>query len=318
MSERPVLSVIIAAHNPHTGRLARVAAGLRAQTLPTSTWEIVVVDNASSDRTAFSSVDFSWHPSVRIIHETQLGLTPARLRGIFSASGELFVFVDDDNVLATDYLAAAVRRLVDNPRLGVAGGPVVPEFETPPAPWTSEFFGLLALHEHGPDPLIARGAPHASWPKFAPVGAGLCMRRTAAARYLDAIGRDPARRQLDRSGSSLASGGDNDLVFTALHDGWDVGYFPELQITHLIPPRRLEAEYLARLNASTQRSWVRVLALHGHCPWPAVAPWSVPFRSARAWWRERAWRTPAHRIRWRARVGRFQGQADLHRERPAK
>jgi hypothetical protein len=84
-----------------------------------------------------------------------------------------------------------------------------------------------------------------------------------------------------------------------------------LQLTHLIPAGRLDAGYLARLNEAIMRTWVVVLQLHGQCPWPAVASWTVPLRIARAWWRFQPWRSPAHRIRWRGAMGQFQGQADL-------
>jgi glycosyltransferase involved in cell wall biosynthesis len=244
-----------------------------------------------------------------------LGLTPARLRGITEARGEVLVFVDDDNILVPDYLSNALARFRASPRLAAAGGPVSPEFETPPPAWTAEFLPLLAVHDQGPAPRLANGGPSVAWPDFAPVGAGLCLRRAAAELYARALVTDPARLSLDRRGGELTSGGDNDLVFTALHGGWDVGYFPELALTHLIPAGRLAPDYLARLNQGIQRSWVRVLALHGKKPWPAIPRWSVPLRSARAWLRVGAWRSPVHHIRWRGLHGRFLGQADIYNRR---
>ena len=302
------VSVIICAHNPHPGRLARTLAGLRAQTLPAAQWECLLVDNASTPALAPAAV----LPNLRVVAEPQLGLTLARLRGCAESVGAVVVFVDDDNILAPGHLAAVAQLFSENPRLGAAGGPVAPEFKTPPPEWTREFHGLLALCDHGSAPQLARAAPDAPWPDFAPVGAGLCVRRAALSLYVDALAGANQRRALDRAGRSLASGGDNDLVFSLLHGGWDVGYFPALRVTHLIPPGRLDAAYLARLNEGIQRSWVRVLALHGQCPWPPVAPWTVPLRVARAWVRAAAWRSPAHRVRWRGLVGRFRGQAEIN------
>ena len=221
------------------------------------------------------------------------------------------MFVDDDNVLRPTFLEDVRRRFAEEPRLGAAGGPVIAQFEVPPPEWTREFHGLLALRDLGPAPIVARGGPAAPWPDCAPVGAGLCIRRAAVEAYAAALAADPTRLALDRTGRSLASGGDNDIIFTALHAGWDVGYFPELALTHLIPAGRLEPGYLAALNEGVQRTWVRVLALHGHCPWPKIAPWTVPLRSARAWLRERAWSGAAAHIRWRGLRGRFLGLADI-------
>ncbi len=311
----PLISVILCAHTPHPVRLARTLAGLAAQTLAPSSWEFLLIDNRSTPPLSLSS---SPHPSLRIIRENALGLTPARIAGIRSATGSFLVFVDDDNILAPDFLSHALRLFDAHPALVAAGGPVRPEWETSPPAWSAPFHGLLALRDLGTVSRIATGGPKAPWPDFAPVGAGLVIRRTAALAYADALAAAPGRRALDRAGGSLASGGDNDLVFTALHAGGNVAYFPELQLTHLIPAARLAPAYLARLNRGIMRTWVRVLALHGQCPWPPISPATVPLRAARAWFRLQAWRGPAQQIRWAGARGQFEGLADLHaRTHPA-
>ena len=308
-----MISVILATRNPHLGRLARTLSGLSAQADPGAPYEIILVDNASTT---------PWQPPADIVRalprfqrldEPEVGLTPARLRGIAAASGDLLVFVDDDNVLAPGYLSAVARRFTSRPSLGAAGGPVVPEWESSPPEWSREFHGLLALRDLGPAEQIARGTSDAAWPAFAPVGAGLAISREHALAYANDLTHDARRRRLDRTGASLASGGDSDLVFTTLHRGGDVAYFPELSLTHLIPSARLAPKYLARLNRGIMRSWVNVLALHGQSPWPPIAPATVPLRQARAWWRTRAWRGPAEWIRWQGRCGQFEGQADVSR-----
>jgi len=303
-----MISVILCAHNPHPGRLARTLAGLAAQTLPAADWEFILIDNGSLPPV---TTDLSWHPQARLIREPTLGLTPARLRGIAEARGALLVFVDDDNLLDPAYLAATVAIFVAHPALAAAGGPVRADWETPPPAWSAPFHGLLALRDIGLSPRIAAGGSNALWPDFAPVGAGLVVRRSAALAYAEALATDPRRRTLDRTGGSLASGGDNDLVFTALHAGGDIGYFPELALTHLIPAGRLDPAYLARLNRGIMRTWVRVLALHGQCPWPNIAPWTLPLRLSRAWLRARPWGGPAQRIRAAGLFGQLEGQADL-------
>lgn len=305
------LSVILPTRQPDADRLRRTLAGLAAQTLERGAWELLVVDNGSAPPVAPDTQPLLRELAAQLLVETRPGLTPARLAGIRAARGAVLVFVDDDNVLAPDYLSAAVRLFGENPRLAAAGGPVVPEWETPPSAWTHEFHGLLALRELGPAARVAAGRPAAPWPDFAPVGAGLVVRRAGALAYAAALERDPVRRALDRRAGELGSGGDNDLVFTLLHAGGDLGYFPELRLTHLIPDARLDARYLARLNEGIMRTWVIVLHLHGQCPWPAIAPWTVGLRTARAWLRGHAWRSPADRVRWRGAAGQFQGQAAL-------
>lgn len=305
-----MLSVILCTRDPHPGRLARTFAGLAAQSLAREAWEILLVDNGSKPPLG-APADRTGLAPPRLVREEQPGLTPARLRGIAEARGAVLVFVDDDNVLAPTYLATALAAFAASPTLAAAGGPVRPEFAAPPPAWLPEFHGLLALHDHGGASLLARGGPTAPWPAFAPVGAGLCLRHSAALAYAAAVRADPARTRLDRRAGALASGGDNDMVFTALRAGGDVAYLPDLALTHLIPEARLQPAYLARLNRGIQRSWVRVLAVHGACPWRPIPRWTLPLRALRARFRSRPWRGPVERIRCHGLLGRLEGQADL-------
>src|SRR5437867_11640557 len=95
------VSVIICTHNPRPDYLRRVLDALKAQTLPMEQWELLLIDNASSEGLV-DVWDLSWHPSAHHIRENELGKTPSVLRGIKESAGELLVLVDDDNVLAPD------------------------------------------------------------------------------------------------------------------------------------------------------------------------------------------------------------------------
>ncbi len=121
------LSVVVCSHNPRLEFLDRTLVGLRQQDLELDAWELIVVDN-SSEPALSSFVDLAWHPSATMIEERTLGLTSARLCGIAATSGELIVFVDDDNVLRNDYLRLAMGLFNSFPNLGAFGGQCLPEF----------------------------------------------------------------------------------------------------------------------------------------------------------------------------------------------
>jgi glycosyltransferase involved in cell wall biosynthesis len=367
------VSVVIPTHNPRMYYLARVLEALRAQTLPREQWEIIVVDNGSKqslraagprdqetkrprDREQSSVVsqktnivDLTWHPNARVVREEKLGLTFARLRGFAEAQGELIVMVDDDNVLAPDYLENAVKIAEEHKDLGAFGGKCLPEFETEPEPWMEEFLPLLALRDHGEKEIIAGdtrsadGSRRAYPDQAAPIGAGMVLRSSAARAYAKRLDQEtkslidkktkrlrdeqpsganrrwPQGKQrestpranhkplTDRKGDSLASAGDNDLVFTILRDGWNVGYFPQLKVTHLIPSSRLTVDYLARANRGVQRSWVEVLRKHDACPWTLIGRSTLALRKSKAWFANRAW-SPGGKIRWNGCCGNFEGR----------
>jgi len=306
------LSVVIPTHNPHAGRLQRTLAGLQAQNLPAKHWETLLVDNASAPALDPLSLPPGRPSNLRLLVEPTLGLTAARRCGFRAAQGELCVLVDDDNVLAPSYLAEVGRILSANPEIGALGGSSRPEFETPPPAWAREFFPLLALRDLGSQAIVAgleraTDGSHFVYPAWAPIGAGMAVRRTAALPWVETAA-DPTLS--DRRGPALSSGGDNDLVLAILKAGWKVGYFPELSLTHLIPNSRLDPEYLERLNRGIQQSWMQVLTRHGANPWSTIPSWTVPLRQLKAWFTYRGWSRPAGRIRWQGACGHFDGRAN--------
>jgi glycosyltransferase involved in cell wall biosynthesis len=108
----PELSVIICSHNPRP-YLRRVLEALREQTLAREHWKLLLVDYASKDLLA-SAFDIAWHPNGRHILEKELGLAPARRRGMREATADLFVFADDDNVLDRNYLSEVIPQNLNN------------------------------------------------------------------------------------------------------------------------------------------------------------------------------------------------------------
>jgi len=246
-----LVSVIICTHNPRPDYFARCLAGLKAQTLTTEGWELLVVDNAS-DEARTPTIDVSWHPRLQLLSEPALGLTPARLRGIRQASGELLVFVDDDNVLDPDFLEIAVRTAHDYPFLGSWSGQCRPEFEEPPPDWTRRYWGNLVIRQFDRD----QWSNVPRLPATMPCGAGLCVREEVASHYVTLHEAGQRAFQIDRVGSSLLSGGDNDLAACACDIGLGVGLISALKLTHLIPPQRLTEDYLTRLAEGIHQSGV--------------------------------------------------------------
>jgi hypothetical protein len=242
------LSVIICTHNPRKDYLTRTLDALKAQTLPREQWELLLVDNASAEPLA-GQRDLSWHPGARHIREETLGLTPARLRGIREARAELLVFVDDDNVLAPDYLAVASAIGEQWPTLGAWSGSVIPEFETPPPAELQPYLWCLCIRPVEKD----------NWssfmdPKSCPWGAGMCVRATVARRYSEKAGHNAQHALLGRRGKELGSAEDLDLATTSYESGLGTGLFAKLKLTHLIPSSRLKLDYLLNLISDSAAS----------------------------------------------------------------
>lgn len=299
----PVISVVIPTHNPRTDYLVRVIEGLRGQTLPREKWELLVVDNAShvplkegagqqasgsesstaqrDNRSAgpqdcgtslpshlptcppFTEIDLGWHPNARVVREERVGLTNARLRGFSEAKGEVIVLVDDDNVLAPDYLEKVVQIAREYPFLGTWSGALELELEPGSLQPVMQLRHLLCERKPAKDVWSNDRSNFAA----TPWGAGECIRREVATAYAAKVAKEPRRRQLDLQGEQLVYGGDTDIAYTGLEMGLGMGVFTALHITHLTPKSRCTPEYLlrnyeARAYSEVLHHWVE----HGTIP----------------------------------------------------
>jgi len=251
------ISVILCTHNPRKDYLRRVLAGLRAQTLPLHQWELLLVDNASAAPLA-GRFDLSWHPNARHVREEELGLTPARLRGIREASGAILVFVDDDTVLAPDYLEQALTVGTEWPFVGIWGGSCLPEYETKLPDWVGDEVWRLTVQEVKED----------IWSNLRegfttiPPGAGMCVRKEVCQKFLARCQNEGARA-LGRKGSALSAYEDADLAHCALDLGLGTGKSTRLRLTHLIPAGRLTLDYFVRHAEGDAASLLVFRALRG-------------------------------------------------------
>ncbi len=202
-----------------------------------------MIDNAS-DTSVETVCDASWHRGARCIREERLGLTAARVRGIMEAKGQLLVFVDDDNVLAPDYLERARGIPASYPHVGVFGaGAVEPEFEAQPESTAGPWLNLLALRTVDRPRWTNNVADYSC----APYGAGICVPRQVANRYCELLRELSTWNVLDRVGGSLFCGGDDLFSWLSIETDFGFGIFPELRITHLISKERVRSAYLVRL-----------------------------------------------------------------------
>lgn len=243
------LLVVICTHDPHPTRIQQVLEALRRQSVPAAKWDLLVVDNASSPPLS-EGLRLDWHPRPVVLREEKLGTAHARhaaLRHARTIGSALLLFVDDDNVLEPDYLERGLMLADSRPRLGCWGGQLEPRHEKPPPEWSRRYFNYLAIWIFSRETCADRFEDYDSLPPTA----GCFLRGAVASRYLELVTADPRRLQLGARGDVQLRGEDTDLVLTAFDLGLQVGRFPELRLTHLIPAGRLTPEYIAGLMHGT-------------------------------------------------------------------
>lgn len=238
------VSVIICCHNG-ARRLPETIAHIARQAVPSGfPWELLLVDNGSTDLTAEVTLA-SWRDhgaptTLRIVREPLLGLSYARATGFRHAQYEYMLLCDDDNWLAENYVRTAWHIMERERSIGALGGLGTLCFETEPA--VAELSYVFAA---GPQ---ASRSGKADDNKV--YGAGCVVRHTAYQKLL----RSGFRSLLtDRRGLELSSGGDHELCLALAVLGYDIWYDERLRFTHFITSERLTWDYFVRYAHESSR-----------------------------------------------------------------
>ena len=281
MKSLPSISVVICCHNS-AARLPETLRHLAEQQAPAElAWEILLVDNASTDETVSVAERFaSSRPdlSIRVTSELKLGQTYARLRGVEEASGEVILFADDDNWLAPDYLAILGETMRRRPEIAALGGMSTAVFEQEPPEWMSRHHRWYAVS--GPP----QGGEELAEVEFL-WGAGTAFRRQILERIRKSAFRVPGRQ-----GTGLGAGDDDELCCLIRLCGARLFRHPALRFQHYLPARRIKWDYLRRLHYSAGEVSVLLdtYRLNNSCmlaPWPAWLFRSWHAQVCNAYWR---------------------------------
>lgn len=202
-------------------------------------WEIILVNNNSTDNTAAECARFvaDYKPgNYHYFVEEQQGLSYARNRGIKEAHGEWLVFLDDDAMVGNDYICNLKRNLAAYPEAGAFGGAIEPFFEgeTPDwlSPWAMGFVSAIDLGNQ------IKLFP----PQSYPIGANMGISRDT----LKKIG--VFNTALGRTGNNLLGGEEKDIFNRIRQKQIPIVYFPEIKVKHCIPPKRTSKQFISKLG----------------------------------------------------------------------
>lgn len=211
-------------------------------------WELLVIDNNSSDNTREVVGQFrnKYLTRLRYVFEPQQGLAHARNTGVQEARGDIVVFTDDDVVVQPSWLQNVAAGLLDSSAAGV-GGRVLPRWGCAIPKWLtieqkSPLLGTLAMFDKGPN------AERLTEPPF---GANMAFRKGMFNKH------GLFRTDLGRCGDHLLSGEDTEFGWRLLNVGECLRYEPSAVVYHPIDEERLNKDYFLRWWLAKGRSDVR-------------------------------------------------------------
>jgi glucosyl-dolichyl phosphate glucuronosyltransferase len=232
------ISVIICTYN-RAATLSRCLAYLAAQRVPEGVgWEVVVVDNNSTDHTSKVVKDAAAKGlPILYVHEASQGLCYARNRGIENSRGSIIAYIDDDILTDPEWLIGLVS-VFQKTGCDAAGGPIHLETEGKPLPkWLlPPGWGYLGHIDHGEKMIALDGRKHY------PHGGNMAFRR----EVFDNIGKFDVR--LGRTGNKQFKGEETEYFSRLASRGAKIIYEPKAKVLHLIKPRELTKRHFRILQ----------------------------------------------------------------------
>ncbi|MEM7687791.1 MAG: glycosyltransferase [Pseudomonadota bacterium] len=243
----PDISVVICTQNRGMA-LADVLDSLIAMDVPSDvTWELVVVDNASTDDTPQVIQSYADKLPLNALREAQPGLSFARNCAVRAARGAYLVWTDDDVRVHTNWLASYARAFRDHPEAGYFGGPITPIFEGTSPDWLVENIDRLGSQFARRD-LGDEERPFEAVNGDNPFGANYAIRADIQRRYEypTYLGVSPKFR---RSGEEVA------VLRSVREEGFGGYWVPDAAVDHMIPEKRQTFAYIANYHRAIGETW---------------------------------------------------------------
>jgi glycosyltransferase involved in cell wall biosynthesis len=239
-------------------------------------WEILVVNNNSTDNTEAVVAQHSRNLPIRSLFEARQGHSHARNCAVNAARGDFLVWTDDDVLPAGDWLVEYVKAVEAFPDAGFFAGPVRPWYEKQPPKWIRRHIERLA----GPFPVADHG------PEWRPLhagegfyGANMAVRTTIAREFM-------FNCNLGRVGDQLTGGDDTDFARRLRDAGVGCQWIGTASVRHFVPADRLCVGFVRRWFEGAGRTEVRQRGAQA-CPrlfgWPRWALYKYARTQLVAW-----------------------------------
>jgi|Deesub1362A_J573_1020465.scaffolds.fasta_scaffold00077_13 glycosyltransferase involved in cell wall biosynthesis len=196
-------------------------------------YEVIIVDNNSTDNTKEVVEKFIKNSSVRMkyVFEENIGLSNARNAGIKNSEGEIIAFIDDDAVAREDWISGIIRAF-ESADFDCIGGDIEGDWHGNKPAWLTERLeGSLGVHFYGGK------KKELKYPGEYPCGVNMAFKR----KVFDKVGLFSA--EFGRKGKSLLSREETELCYRVEKSGGKVGYFPGVVVKHVIVPDKLNKKW---------------------------------------------------------------------------
>lgn len=240
------LSIVICTYNRERF-LPGLFDSIKAQTIDSRLFEVILVNNNSSDNTECLCKQFiESNPLIQSTYviETNQGLSYARNRGIQESHGQYITFADDDALLSPDFSERAISYLDKHPEVAEVGGPIFLKYMGIVPAWENPYMNsLLGYYLPSRKAYRMKGKT-----RHYPRGSNMTFR----ASIFETCGGFNV--SLGRVGKHLIGGEEKDIAFRIIDAGGAIDYEPSIVVHHLVPEERTNMDFIKRQAIGTGRS----------------------------------------------------------------
>ena len=228
------ISVIVPTHN-RSEYLRNTIISLQEQNFPKDDYEIIVVDNNSTDDTSevVEECNRKSKKEVVYVREQEIGLHNARHAGARAAKGEILAYVDDDVICDANWLFELIKPYIDS-EVGCVGGKILPKWEAEPPEWVNQYPSYLSLLDLGDE------VKELKTPKI--YGCNFSIRKS----LLFEVGGFNPDAFGDKKLIWYRGDGETGLLVKVLSVGVKLIHTPYAIVWHVIPENRLTVRYFKK------------------------------------------------------------------------
>ena len=245
------ISAVVCTHN-RAEYLAKALVSLSGQSLPAEQYEVLVIDNSSTDKTPAVAEAYLGRSNWRYIHEPVLGLSRARNTGWRAAQGQYVAYLDDDAVASEGWLAGIVQAFeMFGPAVACIGGRCLLIWEAERPRWLADqMLSVFSIYHYADAPLILNDRQWLS-------GCNIAYRREALERV------DGFPESLGRQGMKLLA--QEEIFVRQCLEGLGLAsaYQPGAVVGHHLPARRLTKQWFRQHAYWQGRSSAALAARQG-------------------------------------------------------
>ena len=242
------VTILICTYNGSSRLEPTLKAILKQENTDNIPWEVILVDNASTDNTseiARTIMDNNNNVRFTLVNESEPGRDNALRKGFDHAKYEYVCNVDDDTWICNNYVAIVWEIMIQHPEVAVCGGYGSGAFESEPPVWFKEFESALAIGPQGKE------AGYVSNERSYLYGA-CAVYRNSLWHLLQKSGFQFFLS--GRKGNKLNSGEDFELCQAWKLAGYKLWYDPRINFQHFMPSGRLTWSYFRKIYRAFGRS----------------------------------------------------------------